>query len=106
MKAKAAFLSLLLLVVGVALALVLGGCGDTFNTPVKREYTQPTVVVNWVEVATEAELFARCQHAGEDKKILACAFMGPVCTIYTHKNPTLDILGHEMLHCFTGRWHS
>ena len=38
---------------------------------------------------------------------LACAVVGAdaPCTIYTHKSPALETMGHEALHCFLGRWH-
>lgn len=92
----------------VALALSLWACDGTFNTPIKREYTKPTVTITWKEVDSEVELNAACGRSGEDKKILGCAYISPEstsCLIYTYKGGSLDILGHEMLHCFTGRWH-
>jgi hypothetical protein len=106
MKQTAAFLSLLL--VGVLLSLSLGGC-DSFLTPVKREYTKQTVTITWQEVANEADLNTACGRSGEDKKILGCAYISPAspaCTIFTHKNSNFETLGHEFMHCFTGRWHS
>jgi len=105
MKQTAAFLSLLL--VGVLLSLSLGGC-DSFLTPVKREYTRTEAHVYWHEVPNEAALNEKCSRASEDKKILACAVLSAdrgTCTVYTHKNPPLETLGHEFLHCFTGLWH-
>ena len=90
-------------------SLILAGCGDQFNTPVKREYTDQSRTITWQEVDTEGELNAACGRSGEDKRILGCAYMHrqtASCTIFTYRNPSLDVLGHEMLHCFTGRWHS
>lgn len=90
------------------LALLLAGCGDTFNTPIKPEYRRDTVSITWVEVESEKELFDRCGwHSQDGKKILACAFVAKdaPCTIYTHKNPAFESMGHEALHCFLGRWH-
>ena len=103
MKIKAILIALAL--AGCALA----GCVESFDPPVKREYTLPEVMVKWVEVGTETELFAACQHTQHGGKTLACAHYNKAfqtCTIYTHKEPPMDLLGHEMLHCFTGAWHS
>lgn len=87
-------------------SLWIAGCGDTFNTPVKREYTKDAVAIQWVEVDSDDALRKACLRSGEDKQILACAYPDAVpCRIVTHRNPTIDILGHEMLHCFAGRWH-
>lgn len=99
---------LCLLAMGAALAVVLGGCGDTFNTPVKREYTRTETRVLWFEVKDEAALYAACGQPEKAHQTLACAVMSAdrgTCTVYTHQNPPLEILGHEFLHCFTGRWH-
>lgn len=89
----------------ICLCSLVAGCGDTFTTPVNREYTKESALIVWKEVDTEAQLNAACHRSVEDRKILACAEMGSVCTIYTYRNPPLETLGHETLHCFTGRWH-
>lgn len=101
-----AFVFICFWAIGVAVSLALGGCGDTFNTPIKREYTKEVALIKWVEVDTEVELNKACGRAGEDRKILGCAYLDSVCTIYTHKNSAFETLGHEFMHCFTGRWHS
>jgi hypothetical protein len=104
---KRALLILLLTGFGIAVALMLGGC-DSFLTPVKREYTRTEAHVYWHEVPNEAALNEKCSRASEDKKILACAVLSAdrgTCTVYTHRNPPLETLGHEFLHCFTGLWH-
>lgn len=91
-----------------ALAALLWACGDTFNTPVNPEYVKPTITVTWVEVGSDAGLRAACARAPESPQILGCAYISPAattCTIYTHKNPPVDVLGHEFLHCTRGRWH-
>lgn len=88
-------------------SLFLAGC-DAFTTPVNREYTRTESLVYWYEVPNESALNEKCQRTGEDKKILACAVLSAdrsTCTVFTHQNPPLETLGHEFLHCFTGRWH-
>lgn len=90
------------------LALSLVAC-DVFTTPIKREYTKQTVTITWQEVDTESQLNAACRNSEPDKRILGCAYMfepTATCTIFTYRNGPLETLGHEMLHCFAGRWHS
>lgn len=99
---KLKFLALLL-----SLTIAVAAC-ETFLTPVNREYTKQTVAVTWQEVETETQLNAACGRSGEDRRILACAYIAPTsntCTVFTYKNVALETLGHELLHCFTGRWH-
>lgn len=84
-------------------SLMLAGC---FTTPIVPEYRRATVQVTWTEHAP-ADLAAICGKAEPGRQVLACASIsasGP-CTIYTHHSPALETLGHEALHCFTGRWH-
>ena len=93
----------------LAVALVLGGCGQQspFDTPRKPEYRRDTVMVTWIEVEDEAKLYEICGTPEPGKKYLACARVGETapCTIYTHKSPSTETMGHEALHCFLGRWH-
>jgi len=38
--------------------------------------------------------------------IHACSVQdGNVCTIYTKNETSMHTLGHELRHCFQGRWH-
>jgi len=38
--------------------------------------------------------------------VQACSFWeGSTCLIITKKFPTGDTIGHEMRHCFQGKWH-
>ena len=82
---------------GVALALILGGCA-TFATPVNAEYRRAAVNVTWVET-DDVKTICRNDRA------LACAHLSDPCTIYTHPGPAWETLGHELGHCFLGRWH-
>jgi hypothetical protein len=37
---------------------------------------------------------------------LACSFFNDTqCIIVTSNHPNIENLGHEMRHCFQGRWH-
>lgn len=82
---------------GVALALILGGCG-TFSAPVSPEYRRAAVNVAWIETD---QVKAVCRN----DRALACALPSDPCIIYTYPEPAFDTLGHELLHCFMGRWH-
>ncbi len=98
----------------LSVAILLGACDSFFfSTPVNPEYQRETVQISWVRLETEEQLHAICgQKEFEDKnpgkKILACATIsknGP-CTIYTHESYSWESVGHEVGHCFLGRWHS
>lgn len=92
-----AVLILLLTGLGVALALILGGCA-TFNTQVSPEYRRAAVNVAWIETD---QVRAVCRN----DRALACALPGDPCRIWTYPDPAFDTLGHELLHCFKGYWH-
>lgn len=92
----------------VVLAAALWACGDTFNASVEREYTRTETHVYWYEVPNDDALRDKCSRTAEDKQILACAVLSAdrsVCTVYTHRSPAFETLGHEFMHCFIGRWH-
>ena len=98
---------LCLLAIGAAVAVLLGGC-DAFETPVKREYTRTETHVYWHEVKDEKALYARCGQPEQAHQTLACAVLSAdrsICTIYTYTAPSFQLLGHEFMHCFTGKWH-
>lgn len=85
-------------------SLLLTGC-DTFIPNLKTKST----IITWniVEDANKV-----CKEKGvkvpNDHQIIGCATFYPNmihCEIYTNKKTTLDILGHEIRHCFEGHWH-
>jgi hypothetical protein len=82
---------------GIALALILGGCA-TFATPVSPEYRRAAVNVAWIETD---QVKAVCRN----ERALACALPADPCTIYTYPQPAWETLGHELGHCFLGYWH-
>ena len=83
----------------------------TFNTSNRLTTTS---TIEWQTVAHVNEV---CQqhskklgYAGFAYKVDACAFwkehlFGHQCIIYTAKKTTLEILGHEIRHCFMGAFH-
>jgi len=95
-----AFLFLLLLVAGVWASLMLGGCASgNFETPIKPQYRKTTASVTWIETDN---IKAACNN----NRALACAApeLDP-CLIWTYPNPDWGTFGHEVGHCFLGRWH-
>jgi len=94
-----------LLFLGVVLSLALGGCAEArasiFDPAVARQYKKEVVTVTWREV----DDLSICQLKTANP-LLGCAiWTASTCTIYTYRNPPFDLLGHELLHCFTGNWH-
>lgn len=75
----------------------------------------PEVRVNWIVssdvVQTCNTMFVLTKSATKyNANIKACAVKttaGPVtlCDIYTGKQTSLAIIGHEVRHCFEGAWH-
>ena len=75
----------------------------------------PEVRINWLVVSDVAQTcnmasaFAKAL-TGYDANIKACAVVTTsgnirMCDIYTGKQTSLAILGHEARHCFEGAWH-
>ena len=72
------------------------------------------IILQWIRVSDQ-QLQTVCRP--KDKKLifnkvfLGCAAVTPgtvgmpVCVIYTSTNTTHQIFGHELRHCFQGRFH-
>jgi len=88
---------IILLLTGLGVAVSLAFAGSPFDPPVRPEYVKAGVFVIWSEVN---DVQAVC-----GPRALACAIPGDPCFIYTYPDPSFDLLGHELLHCFKGRWH-
>lgn len=88
---------LILLFTGFGLAVTLAFAGSPFDPPVRPEYVKPAVYVIWT---TTNDIQAVC-----GPRALSCAIPGDPCFIYTYPEPDFGTLGHELLHCFMGRWH-
>lgn len=87
------------------LPIAFAGCAsvDQFTIP---DSAPVDVEIRWHRVDTEAELNAYCDwHRSE--RLFACAHpQGPLCDVYTLKQTTQSILGHEILqHCYLGLQH-
>jgi hypothetical protein len=66
----------------------------------------PEVSVRWVPVDNVDEV---CRFYGVQthRNIAACSvYDGKKCLIITAKTLDMAVLGHEVRHCFEGRWHN
>jgi hypothetical protein len=72
------------------------------------------IILQWIRVS-DKQLQTICGPKDKkfifDKVFLGCAAVSPstanvpVCVIYTSTNTTHQIFGHELRHCFQGRFH-
>jgi hypothetical protein len=104
------------------LAATLTGCGTVTATPELSKYKlvenqnfyqaegQSLVIVRWIRLSDQ-RLQAVCGNAtGKSRSgavFLGCAITdsSKICTIYTATNTTHQIFGHELRHCFQGKFH-
>lgn len=104
------------------LAMALTGCGTVTATPELSKYKlvenqnfyqaegQNTVTVRWVRLP-DRQLQTVCGDATGKSRVgavfLGCAGREPsgVCNIYTSTNTTHQVFGHELRHCFQGKFH-
>lgn len=78
------------------LLLLLNGC---FTTPVVKQYEKDEVTIRWIRTDKVKEI---CRN----DRALACALPeASPCLIWTYPDPSWETLGHEVGHCFLGRWH-
>lgn len=99
----------ILVAIGVALSLWLGGCAS-FDTPFNPEFDRgANVPIRYFYVESRDEMQIVCRGL-ETSIILGCAAINPdpkgECLVYLYKNGTPDIKEHEEKHCRYGRWHS
>jgi hypothetical protein len=72
------------------------------------------IILQWIRVSDQ-QLQTVCRPKDKkiifDKVFLGCAAVSPgtagvpACVIYTSTNTTHQIFGHELRHCFQGRFH-
>ena len=101
---RKAALFTVLLALGIAISLVLGGCVTLEERPVKEGVDTRVITLERTYSATE-ECGKRAV-APPGWKIVACAQHGEAgCKITMQPTASDDVLGHEARHCFDGAWH-
>jgi hypothetical protein len=85
---------------------LLLGCA-TYDAPVKAEVGSRSTWVTWTVVDNIDDA---CRRIGVKigREIKACARWNKSftrCDIFTDRNPTHGVLGHELRHCFDGHFH-
>lgn len=90
----------------------LAGCAGMLTLPDEGSFqpkpTQPVVVVTWLAVDNPT---TTCKMLFPDAMalhpiIVACAgWAKDQCTVVTGKVTTHQVLGHEVRHCFEGKYH-
>lgn len=90
-------------------AVFLSGCATIIAEPVDATHVMQTSTVTWAAVDNADE---HCRKLGSraprSHTVYGCAIVNPQsneCFIVTNKNTTSSIIGHEILHCFYGRFH-
>ena len=92
----------------VVIFLLLAACSEVDESDIIR--------VQWKRFANANDLARNCDSRmqgatmGEpfyaSGKVLGCYDrLGDMCYIRTMQDTDLDTLGHELKHCFEGRWH-
>jgi hypothetical protein len=89
------------------IAVLLAGCSTFTAKPYEERITEATVVT-WLAVDdVEKEcLKAGAKDPGPFQYILGCAIYNTKsCRIMTAKTTSMETLGHELRHCFEGKFH-
>jgi hypothetical protein len=100
----------------LAILILLGlvGCASTPQPTATSKHdlaftAQSTYVAKRVEWIVVDNIDSACHGVTaitSGQRYLGCAkFTATSCKVYTARNTTLSILGHEIRHCFEGRWH-
>ena len=75
------------------------------NITFEAKENLPEVSIRWVVVSNADEV---CRFYGVQAKrnVAACSiYDGKKCLIITNRTVDMAVIGHEMRHCFEGRWH-
>lgn len=101
----------------VATLIGLVGCA-TAPPPVQRDPASrtdlvftaqaqyPTKRVEWVTVDNVDQVCRGFAPLAQGRRFVGCAVSNATqCRVYTNRNTSLSILGHEIRHCFEGAWH-
>ena len=89
------------------IALLLIGCSSFTAKPYDERVTQVSTVTWLTFDDVEKECIkAGVEEPGPFKHILGCAIYNKKrCKIITAKTTSMEILGHELRHCFEGKFH-
>jgi hypothetical protein len=92
----------------ILLLFGLAGCASGGTQVLHIPDSAPeAVTITWARVTPE-EVEFYCDRAPRPMgaKPLACAInQGPRCFIYTTREASLELIGHEVAHCYLGNWH-
>lgn len=97
------------IVIALLAALNLSGCastgGEVLSIP---DSTTETITITWARVtADQISFYCHKSRGHPGAMVLACAEpLGQTCTIYTTKQASLELIGHEVAHCYLGAWHN
>ena len=98
----------------VLILIGLVGCASTPVEPLTSKHdmeftAQPSYSAKRIEWIAVDNVDAVCQGftpVMNGRRYVGCAkFNATSCKVYTAKNTSLSILGHEIRHCFEGHWH-
>lgn len=66
----------------------------------------PTKQVEWIAVDNVDQVCRGFAPLTQGRRYVGCAVHNATqCRVYTNRNTSLSILGHEIRHCFEGAWH-
>jgi hypothetical protein len=87
--------------------LFLGGCAGGSQVLQVPDSAPETVAITWVRVPPEQiDFYCHKAKVAYGAAVHACAeALGPRCTIYTTREASLELIGHEVAHCYLGAWH-
>ena len=89
------------------MALLLAGCSTFTAKPYEERITEATVVT-WLAVddVEKTCVKAGAKSPGTFQTLLGCAiYDAKSCRIITAKETSMETLGHELRHCFEGKFH-
>lgn len=66
----------------------------------------PAKQVEWIAVDNVDQVCRGFAPLTQGRRYVGCAMhTATQCRVYTNRNTSLSILGHEIRHCFEGAWH-
>jgi hypothetical protein len=91
----------------ILLIILLTGCSTFTARPYEERVTEATIVT-WITVDDIQETCKNLgiKDPGPFRHLLGCVkYSKKTCRIYTEKITSMEILGHELRHCFEGKFH-